>query len=67
MERKLINTAKIRVQMKRKGETDETMAKRLNVSRVTYNKIINNRYTTKNTSAYIEEIERILGTQENIR
>ncbi len=53
--------------MKRKGETDETMAKRLNVSRVTYNKIINNRYTTKNTSAYIEEIERILGTQENIR
>ena len=67
MERKLINTARIRVQMKRKGETDETMAKRLNVSRVTYNKIINNRYTTKNTSAYIEEIERILGTQENIR
>lgn len=67
MERKQVNTARIRVQMKMRGETDETMAKRLNVSRVTYNKLINNKYVSSNADAYIETIEKILGMDQNIR
>src|SRR5699024_11020223 len=67
MERKQVNTARIRVQMKMRGETDETMAKRLNVSRVTYNKLINNKYVSENADAYIETIEKILGMDQNIR
>lgn len=53
--------------MKMRGETDETMAKRLNVSRVTYNKLINNKYVSGNAEAYIETIEKILGMDQNIR
>ena len=67
MERKQVNTARIRVQMKMRGETDETMAKRLNVSRVTYNKLIKNKYVSGNANAYIETIEKILGMDQNIR
>lgn len=67
MERKQVNTARIRVKMKMRGETDETMAKRLNVSRVTYNKLINNKYVSGNADAYIETIEKILGMDQNIR
>lgn len=63
MERTIVNTPEIRVKMKRLGLTDEMMAQKLNVSRVTYNSIINNKYRSSLTGAYIKEIYQILNIE----
>lgn len=67
METTKVNTPEIRVKMKRLGFTDEMMANKLNVSRETYNRIINNRYKSPMSGAYIKEIYQILNMNNQTR